>query len=201
MDDHPQRPARRAAASAVAIGCSMTAPCCAHISTTSSLNSIARVEHGIAPHHPRGADRLGQDHHRLPTIIKAGRRSSQARARARASARDHRPDQREATRPSASRTASSRPAFTPRPLERCRSQSIQTLHARAIRAETHAAAARRSAGRSTKPPRPARDLSQDHRRLSRRDPARPDRHAMPRRWARARRHLRDHHRVPAGRAS
>ena len=58
--------------------------------------------------------------------------------------------------------------------------------------ETHGFAAGRSAGRSTKRHHcPARHLPQDHRRLSRRDPARPDGNAMPRRRARARRHLRD----------
>ena len=48
---------------------------------------------------------------------------------------------------------------------------------------------------------PGRDLSEDHRRLSRRDAARPHGHAMPWRRPRARRHLRDHDRMPAGRAS
>ena len=66
-------------------------------------------------------------------------------------------------------------------------------------AREHGAAAGRSVGDRRSAPLPGKDLSQDHRRLSRRDPARPDRHAMPRRRPRARRHLRDDHRMPAGR--
>ena len=65
----------------------------------------------------------------------------------------------------------------------------------------HGPAAGRPAGDRRGAPRPGDDLQQDHRRLSRRDAARPDRNAVPRRRARARRHLRDDDRMPAGRGA
>ena len=62
-------------------------------------------------------------------------------------------------------------------------------------------AAGRSAGRSTKATTRRPDLPEDHRRLSGRNAARPDGNAVPRRRSRARRHLRDHDRMPAGRGA
>ena len=102
-------------------------------------------------------------------------------------------------RVTALRTASSRPAFSPRPLERVQVAAIQTLHRRAIQSDVDGSAAGRSGHRRRSHHAPAQDLSEDHRRLSRRDLARADRNAMPRRRSRARRHLRDHDRMPAGR--
>ncbi len=89
----------------------------------------------------------------------------------------------------------------PRPLELVQLASIQTLWARS-----------QHTGKMDLPPADllvidechhatANTYQEDHRRLSRRDAAGPDRNAMSRRRARARRHLRHADRMPASRGA
>ena len=128
--DDPQRHARRPAASALAIGCRMTAP---ELRPYQSdvIEQFHRTRERQASHHPGGADRSRQDRHRRRHhphhsfvrqnpcwCSRIGARSSRRPARN--------------LRDAGIRTASFRPDFTPRPLELVQVASIQTLHARAI---------------------------------------------------------------------
>ena len=100
-----------------------------------------------------------------------------------------------------SRTASSRPGFTPRPLELVQVASIQTLWVRS-----------QHTGKMDLPPADLLVIDECHHAPANTyrkiidaypdaDAARPDRNAMPRRRSRARRHLRHDDRMPAGRGA
>ena len=81
---------------------------------------------------------------------------------------------------------------------RCRWRAIQTLWSRACACSEDRPAARRPDRGRRGAPRPRQHLSAASSTLPRRGRARPDRHAVPGRRARARQRLRDADRVPVG---
>ena len=118
----------RPAASALAIGCRMSAPDLRPYQREvieQFHGAVAAGKRRIILVAPTGS---GQDHHRRRHHHTTRARRSGARAGA--SARDHRADQPRSSTRAGFRMASFRPAFTPRPLELVQVASIQTLWVR-----------------------------------------------------------------------
>ena len=110
--------------------------------------------------------------------------------------RNHHPDQQQAARNPARHHPARRPAATARAgAGRERADAASPRHQ-----GRHDGIARgRHRHRRRVPSRRRAELSVDHRAISRRDPARPHRHAMPWRRPRPRQRLPGHDPVPAGR--
>ena len=86
----------------------------------------------------------------------------------------------------------------PRPMEAVQVASVQTLHARRC-SRSHAVAVSRLDHHRRMPPRAGEHVPEHHRPLSGGSAARPERDPMSGRWPRARRHLYEIDRGPAGR--
>ena len=158
--------------------------------------SLPRGER-LPPHHPRGADRLGQDHHRRRDHPREGRALGSPCSSSRIGVRS-------SPRPPRSYTISASSRHHPGGLSRAPARG------RAGRVDPNAAPARDSAetmdlaaGRSPGDRRSHHCPANTYQEIIEAYPeailARFDGNAMPRRRARAWRHLRDHHRMPASR--